>query len=791
MKKHIRKISIAVAAIIAIAIGALVGCGGDVSVSLTADSITLYVGESRDIAPYIVFDPMMTENIDISLQTDSECINVSGTRVTGMQTGEAELRVKVLDKTLKLNAQVIHRPASIVEVQCDSLVQTVKVGDPVEPVIFTAVTDGAEEDIEWTAAGQSFTGDTFEFTPDGYGEFEVSLRCGGITGGFTVGVYRPTSVEVRCDGALEQSGSFSSVVFTAVERIDTRNPRSVYEWRVNGKTASNSSVFDFMPTAEGEYEIGLSVNGKVVNTDGMTVKAVGINSPSAHLEYDDAGGVFAILDNNADIAFVSVIAPDGGRVTLDSTDAQHSHLFERGRIKLTEYIDPFSDTPGMYTVIIGGEGRCELKFESLSETAELYADKKVLCRNCLITSARDAELWVRENYACGIKNSPCFVATDIGEATTAMRDTAAELGMACKVSEKNGIVTVDFGEYTNAPTIGERSDAYIPYVELPHIEYVAERRRPTGYVFMSDRCKRSVSVSNSEQLLYAVLNGYKPEVERGSVAARIYRLARNIMQSIIGYDYSDRDKAHAVYDWLQWATVNTTSAPKKSSDYLESVFGSTLFAQAEGRRASVTSLGAAKLFAFMCGIEGIPCEIVRGENAYYYNRVSLDGSLYNVDVYGGKSDGGTSHRGLFLTDACLDGLLGVDGTDGGAYDEYTAFMQKYTYHGEYFDYYIEQTEIDYPHIKAAVYHALDSAVTGDVVFPLIGSTEMYYISAAGAEFRLADGVNADSVSSFIARAAKEYLYETYEINSANISVTVKYGTIRLSVPVPAASDDDA
>ena len=41
------------------------GCSASaVNVGFTRESITLYVGESRDVAPYVVFDPIINDSRD-------------------------------------------------------------------------------------------------------------------------------------------------------------------------------------------------------------------------------------------------------------------------------------------------------------------------------------------------------------------------------------------------------------------------------------------------------------------------------------------------------------------------------------------------------------------------------------------------------------------------------------------------------------------------------------------------------------------------------------------------------
>lgn len=792
-----RKLLYAVIIAVAAALGMLfVACASEVSVSLYTDSITLYVGESRDLLPYVKFEPQVTDERGLTLASDGAAVRVVGTTAVGVAPGVVRITIRAAGgKTLTMQAEVVRRPVGEFSLHCDTVEQTVAEGETPKKVTVTATAlgyDGPCEQIEWSADGIKSTGSAVEFTPRGYGEFDVTARLEEYTETVTVKVYRPTDVTVSYSGKLDQSGTFSRVRFVARENADSRNPRSVFVWSVNGEVKGKGALFDFEPTKAGSYAVTLDVNGKPVERT-YTVTADGGNAPCGTFILDGTGGVCVELTGGP-VRYVSVIDPDGGRVTFDSTDAQYSHLFADGKIRLKEYIRTTAENPGEYIVILGGEGRKELRFTQLPEAAEPYINKKILVGNSLLINADAAQNWVRELYACGIKHAEGYIVSDANETVAAVRAATDFLGLSCSVSVKDKVLAVDFDDYVNAPSVSVRSNILPVYAELPHIEYDAQNRRPTGYVFASDRRIAEASVVSSEQLLYAVEAGFKPAVVTGSVAARIYRQARNVLMSIIGRDYTERDKAHAIYDWLQWTTVGSVSSDsRETSMYLESVFGRADIAAAEGRRANVTDLGAAKLFSFLCGIEGIECrtELLGGSGRYFYNKLKLDGLWYNVDVNGGKLKSGntvaTSHSGFLYADD-TDAEHDASRT---AFDAYNGeYMRKHTYNGEYFDYYIDKTELsNYAAVKAAVYCAFDNARRGEVSVDLVGSTEKYYVNTVGTEFCVFDGASAENINavrSAVERAVNEYAEDPAAMGLGSVRITVFDRIIQVAAGVRAA-----
>ncbi len=74
--------------IFAAALFALAGCGAPkLGISFLTDGITLYVGETRDLFPYALFEPAIAEDKSFTLISRGDCVTVDGTKVTAVAVG--------------------------------------------------------------------------------------------------------------------------------------------------------------------------------------------------------------------------------------------------------------------------------------------------------------------------------------------------------------------------------------------------------------------------------------------------------------------------------------------------------------------------------------------------------------------------------------------------------------------------------------------------------------------------------------------------------------------------------
>ena len=76
--------STAIAVVIFIVLFFMFGCSDAVKIKLSVETIELCVGESRDIAPYVVFSPSTAPDRKLKVETDGDCVSVRGTVVSAL-----------------------------------------------------------------------------------------------------------------------------------------------------------------------------------------------------------------------------------------------------------------------------------------------------------------------------------------------------------------------------------------------------------------------------------------------------------------------------------------------------------------------------------------------------------------------------------------------------------------------------------------------------------------------------------------------------------------------------------
>lgn len=749
---------------------AFIGCGTEYSIGLSRDEITIYVGESRNVAPYLVFTPKFTDDKAVELTSDGDCVQTDGYNITGVAVGTATVTVSYRGSTASLRVNVKYREPNDIEIDASPLEQTVAYGvTPQKVSCVVRVPEYADPDMrfDWYVDGTpKSSGKLFEFVPDGYGQFSVSVKATDFEKSFNVRVYRPTTAEVIVSGSTHQTdGNFSPVKFVAREKPNTLNPRSVYEWYVNDDLKKSGAVFEFTPDKEGVFVVRFKQNGqfkRLFGSDSIPVVAEGERAPKGEIVFD-GDSVYAVWNDGMYIVRATVICSDGSRVDLDSADAQNAYRFERGALNLTGVVDAYSADIKTYKIRLIADGQSEFEFVQYGMDIKQYLDRKVLSCDHFISSAEDAVSFVKALYACGITSAKCYLGRADG-LQNAISTAASDLGLVGVYVLSGNVLSITFDDYCVVPEESEVAvDIVRMYSQTPHIEYDAAYRRGSGYVLAVDRARGGVEVTTSEQLLYVALSGEKPLPVKESAAYKIYTAARSVLLSVIAFDYDDVRKVHAIYDWLQWNTVTlSTCANNSSARFIEGVFTSS-------STAAVTSEGAAKTFALLCRMEGIQCDIAVGAKdgeKHYYNTVILDGLKYNVDVCLGKIGAEefgivrnsyfVSHRALLVPDAAMRELgIAIDNSVDYAFSVYhDVFLQKRVFAGSYFDYYIERSEIDEDTLKSAVYYAFAAAHIGSVSVPTSGSIATFFVSSIGAEFKLANDITSSDMQKIYAAIEK-------------------------------------
>mgnify|MGYP002624734026 CR=1 FL=1 len=191
-----------------------------------------------------------------------------------------------------------------------------------------------------------------------------------------------------------------------------------------------------------------------------------------------------------------------------------------------------------------------------------------------------------------------------------------------------GILSIKYSISKDIATVKSETDITIPFIH--NYDYNFDENKNNNIKFKIDDIKNEISASNSEQLYYLAMNGYKPKPKKGSIAEEIYNKAKKILNSIIEDDMTEFQKIKAVYDYLtneiyydtETAYSLDTYLVKEQAYYLEGVFLN---------KCAVCD-GKAKAYALLLNMLGIKCYRLTGVNELNYdhawNIVNYDNKWY-------------------------------------------------------------------------------------------------------------------------------------------------------------------
>lgn len=185
--------------------------------------------------------------------------------------------------------------------------------------------------------------------------------------------------------------------------------------------------------------------------------------------------------------------------------------------------------------------------------------------------------------------------------------------------------------------------------EVPHYKIDTQNER----TYAIDNRARSVRVSSSDQLYFAIKKGYKPDCVANSNAYYIYYRMRYILSFLNKDDTAEAVKVHYIYDYLvnavlyDYEFVSVVLKSNASADaryftynclYMEGVFGFENKSFQANKQVAICD-GLSKAFLCMAQIEGIEAIKVSGVvsgDAHAWNKVNLDGKWYMVDITWGN-----------------------------------------------------------------------------------------------------------------------------------------------------------
>lgn len=248
--------------------------------------------------------------------------------------------------------------------------------------------------------------------------------------------------------------------------------------------------------------------------------------------------------------------------------------------------------------------------------------------------------------------------------------------------------------------------------------------------FKINNIGKQITVSNSEQLVWVLENGYRPNCVGD--AAVVYNQAKQILRNICSDEMRDIEKLQAIYKWLALNVSYDQEAYRKLTDGLisdeEANTYDAWYVEGVFNHHKAVCEGYAKTLLIMAKMEGIPTICVSG-NGHMWNRVYLGSAWYGIDAtHGDLSISNRSHE-IFTNAAFLftdeyKSNLGYTATnyiDFAATTTINAYKYiKFNYHGNTYDLLIDnQAELsalinyigDYSAAIDCEYYTIEVAVT--------------------------------------------------------------------------------
>lgn len=656
-------------------------CAPSVSaIQFSRESLSLTVGETRDMTSYVLFTPSTIDDKSFSLaSSDESVLSVSDKAVTAVKGGSATLTATSSNgKTATLAVECLYKPLSSIKIEFEGdLVRTVEDVNAIDfSVSLSAGADAAAaQNCIWSVNGKvEKVGAQFSFNPAEIGVYAVSVSTdnGEFSDSVTVRVFAPSSATlyVQDSALLVQNGTFSPVSFFAYTDFDA----TVFEWFVDGVLSCNERYFKFVPQGVGSYNISGRVDGSSARfLDGQSVTVtvgearvfdvnvvVDNEYPSVFVEWND-------LQIPLDYT-VEITAPNGVKREFSTLNATHARRFNGTRFDATDIINPLSDSADKYSVrvrILGGSGMPEsaysvpVEFETLPTRLESYLAAHFWKYDYFITDENELAAYARYTSLTG-ESSAAYLAFDC-ENVQEIVSLSASAGVTLTAEVGDFLTLSAEKEYDTVPNMQSGGMNYRKAkFYVPSLRYAGDgmTQRTRDHVFYIDNIQKAQAVSTSDELYLAIENGVRPVCE--DAAESLYNYARSLLISIISDDMTNAEKVVAIYDWIMWradranVTTDIIAAKEQAQDgayYLESVltdrqtvcfYGNSPYLQ------NASALAYAKAFTVLCNMEGIESYVVTGvvgdfgadkeytkdDNVFdwAWNMALIDGKWYGFDA---------------------------------------------------------------------------------------------------------------------------------------------------------------
>ena len=199
--------------------------------------------------------------------------------------------------------------------------------------------------------------------------------------------------------------------------------------------------------------------------------------------------------------------------------------------------------------------------------------------------------------------------------------------------------------------VKENPNVYPYYKNNLEINNSRWTKRDASYNnFASDRRERLIEVKTSEQLYWAIENGFTPTFPAGATeenctALRLYNKAKDVLREVVYDGMTEYEKVRSIFDWICVNAVYDYAETGKDADIYNKVpklvslnnniKSKCYFLEGVLEEGLAVCDGYSKTFSLLCNMENIDCYRVVGTangGGHAWNKVKVDGEWYMCDI---------------------------------------------------------------------------------------------------------------------------------------------------------------
>jgi len=520
----------------------------------------------------------------------------------------------------------------------------------------------------------------------------------------TIRVYQPFSMPLLVNNGSQtyDSTSFSASLslneHTANTLFVQNNPSIYIEWLKNGQVvlngwanslSSNYLHFDFEPDRAGIYNIGARVNNIDIGTKQIIFRGANIienigvclnRYPQIYITWDNRDNTLFNVQfvrggfNAGQTYSVSINAAYGGVVVDSVSVGGPFDIINDNRIVVTNIHNEIA------ACIFDKDVYSYYDFLAVPASRRSFVQDTYLLGNHFMTSDQDIYdilnymIVFRPNQVRGAASDGArqhfnIAQTYVSSLTIYIGHNSNYSAMALINSIGNHIsftgryffgitstignaailrpgaivtISIEFVDQLEPNMFGRYIDATDKVLASPFRNAGLSKIGWSGQTLSIDYAPLAHSIARtSDQLFFAVVNGFKPRTIAGSAAERIYNMAREALKQIVDKNMTKVQKLAAIYDFVMFKSsydyamldpgLDTGEAVRHPAFYLEGVF-ETGFAVCDGM---------AKAFSLMAGMLGIESVRIIGPARYgltgdfgqhAWNKVNVYGEWFIIDT---------------------------------------------------------------------------------------------------------------------------------------------------------------